>query len=183
MLKELTSNYLVCKECFDLGNFPKVMTKADFEPQTIKSILTDSNQTSVDPDSGLKVLTSEDREKLLHHISLREQEDAQINWASIAQEAFKGQYSAKDLVFDFITMPISESLNLDMEPAIKDDVVEAHLNTRKRTLDAANQFLDEFPRNEQTSVFMDASNPLLSQVAIFARLLEKQITVDRSAAV
>ena len=40
------------------------------------------------------------------------------------------------------------------------------------TMNQANQFMDEFRSKTQTSVFMDASNPLLSQVAIFGRLLE-----------
>lgn len=47
------------------------------------------------------------------------------------------------------------------------------LNTRKRSLDAAQNFMDEYRRQDVTpTVFMDASNPLLSQAAIFARLLE-----------
>ena len=32
--------------------------------------------------------------------------------------------------------------------------------------------MDEFRQKTETSVFMDASNPLLSQIAIFGRLLE-----------
>jgi hypothetical protein len=70
-------------------------------------------------------------------------------------------------------MPISESLNLNFECDLPADVIEQHLNTRRKTLDAASNYLDEFRTTETTpSVFMDASNPLLSQVAIFARLLE-----------
>jgi hypothetical protein len=76
-------------------------------------------------------------------------------------------------VFEFITLPISESLNLNFEADLAADVVEEALNTRKRTLDAAHSFMDEYRKTDLTpSVFMDASNPLLSQVAIFARLLE-----------
>ena len=62
----------------------------------------------------------------------------------LAKEAFKGKYSAKDLVFEFITMPISESLKLDCEADLRAELVEEHLNTRKRTLDAANAYMDEY---------------------------------------
>lgn len=62
----------------------------------------------------------------------------------LAKEAFKGKYSAKDLIFEFITMPISESLRLDCEADLPAELVEEHLNTRKRTLDAANAYMDEY---------------------------------------
>lgn len=60
-------------------------------------------------------------------------------------------------------MPISESLHLDFEADLPAHLVEEHLNTRKRSLDAAHAFMDEFSTdNTAPSVFMDASNPLLS---------------------
>ena len=37
-LKELTSSYIVCKECYDLGNFPKVFSPEDFKAMTMKSV-------------------------------------------------------------------------------------------------------------------------------------------------
>jgi hypothetical protein len=39
VLKELTNTYIVCKECFELGNYPKVLKADDFQTQTLKSIL------------------------------------------------------------------------------------------------------------------------------------------------
>jgi hypothetical protein len=41
-------------------------------------------------------------------------------------------------------MPISESLKLDCEADLPAELVEEHLNTRKRTLDAANAYMDEY---------------------------------------
>ena len=37
-LKELTSSYIICKECYDLGNFPKVFSPEDFKAMTMKSV-------------------------------------------------------------------------------------------------------------------------------------------------
>jgi len=53
-----------------------------------------------------------------------QKEEDRINWQKLAKEAFKDKYSAKDLVFEFITMPISESLKLDCEADLPADVVE-----------------------------------------------------------
>lgn len=38
-LKNLTSTYLICKECFDLGNYPKILSENDFERASLKSML------------------------------------------------------------------------------------------------------------------------------------------------
>ena len=43
-LKELTSSYIVCKECFDLGNFPKVFSPDDFSAMTMKSVFSENRQ-------------------------------------------------------------------------------------------------------------------------------------------
>lgn len=63
VLKELTSTYLICKECFDLGKYPRVLSANDFEQKTIKSIL--SNDGTAEHVGELKRLGTEDREKLL----------------------------------------------------------------------------------------------------------------------
>ena len=39
VLKKVTSCYILCKGCFDLGNFPKVLSSNDFEKSTIQSML------------------------------------------------------------------------------------------------------------------------------------------------
>jgi hypothetical protein len=39
VLKKITSCYILCKGCFVLGNFPKVMSANDFEKSTIMSML------------------------------------------------------------------------------------------------------------------------------------------------
>jgi hypothetical protein len=63
VLKELTSTYIICKDCFDSGNYPKVMNATDFEPQTVKSAL---NTNSMFGREEIKTLSVEDREKLLN---------------------------------------------------------------------------------------------------------------------
>ena len=75
-------------------------------------------------------------------------------------------------------LPITESLNLDIESKNEQaQKFKAHEQENSKpeanpNLDQSQQFQDEFRAKGTTSVFMDASNPLLSQVAIFARLLE-----------
>lgn len=84
-----------------------------------------------------------------------------VNWDFIAEEVFKGVYSPSDCIFEFLKLPIAESLKLDFESQAP--VQQKPIGT------------DSIPLNRgpaSASVFMDASNPLLSQVAIFARLLE-----------
>ena len=38
-LKEITSTYIVCKECFDLGNYPKILSPTDFEKTSMNLLL------------------------------------------------------------------------------------------------------------------------------------------------
>ena len=38
-LKQLTTSYLICKECFDNGNFPRVFRPKEFAPTTLRSLL------------------------------------------------------------------------------------------------------------------------------------------------
>jgi hypothetical protein len=59
VLKELTNSYVVCKECFDQGNYPKVFSSNDFEAQTIESIL--DEPASKEGDAQVKYLSAEDR--------------------------------------------------------------------------------------------------------------------------
>jgi hypothetical protein len=79
---------------------------------------------------------------------------------------FEGKFSPSDCIFEFLKLPISESLRLDFETRAKEE-----FDTEKPKPVGS----DSVPYNKSqasASVFMDASNPLLSQVAIFARLLE-----------
>lgn len=39
ILKKLTSTYLLCKECFDLGNYPQILSPSDFERSSLMSLL------------------------------------------------------------------------------------------------------------------------------------------------
>ena len=78
-LKELTSSYIVCKECYDLGNFPKVFNPEDFSAMTMKSMFSDKssieksneaseavvqNEVSYEESSKSK-FSAEDKEKLI----------------------------------------------------------------------------------------------------------------------
>ena len=38
-LKQLTNSYLICKDCFDNGNFPKVFKPTEFKAMTLRTLL------------------------------------------------------------------------------------------------------------------------------------------------
>lgn len=44
-LKQLTNSYLICKDCFENGNFPKVFKPEEFVPTTLRGLL---NQDGAD---------------------------------------------------------------------------------------------------------------------------------------
>ena len=39
VLKKVTQCYILCKGCFDLKNFPKILNENDFEKSSIQSML------------------------------------------------------------------------------------------------------------------------------------------------
>ena len=57
----------------------------------------------------------EDKEKLINAVTEQTQNSDLINWQSIAENEFKGAFSAQDCIYEFMKLPISESLNLNIE--------------------------------------------------------------------
>lgn len=90
-----------------------------------------------------------------------------VNWDIISEEVYEGKFSSSDCIFEFLKLPISESLKLDFET--QGAKCEEPLDVKKPV---GNDSVPWNTSQASASVFMDASNPLLSQVAIFARLLE-----------
>lgn len=60
----------------------------------------------------------EDQEKLVKAVA--EQAHQQINWEQISALAFDAKYSAKQCVFEFLRLPITESLFLDFETRLSE---------------------------------------------------------------
>ena len=122
--------------------------------------------------------TVEEREKLIAAVGEQIVESELIDWQTVAEDEFKGKYTGQECVYEFLKLPITESLNLNIESNNEQaQKFRAHEKENSKSdanlnLDQSQQFQDEFRAKGTTSVFMDASNPLLSQVAIFARLLE-----------
>ena len=73
-----------------------------------------------------------------------------VNWDFIAEEVFKGVYSPSDCIFEFLKLPIAESLKLDFESQAPP----------QKPIGSDSVPLNKGPAS--ASVFMDASNPLLS---------------------
>ena len=129
-LRELTQSYVLCKECFDLGNFPKVFKPEDFQATTLRSILGDetkddtkaedqqareSSFMAVDDEmvNQAPQFTTEEKSSLIEAVT--QQSPDCIDWSSISREAFKGKYTPNECVFEFLRLPISESLSLKLE--------------------------------------------------------------------
>ncbi|CDW80830.1 swi snf and rsc complex subunit ssr2 [Stylonychia lemnae] len=158
-LKNLSSTYLICKECFGLGNFPRILTQFDFEKYSIESILKNPEfqvklNIQREDDSYSQQIeqpqewTVEDRERLVEGVSLYDND-----WEMIAKKQFQSMFSPQECAFQFISLPISESLLIKFQNASlkkNEEVLQTYVPT----------------------VFQDCSNPLLSQLAIFAKSLE-----------
>lgn len=113
-LKQVTSTYVLCKSCFDHDNFPKVLTKTDFEKMSLQSMLAGEEQRL---EEEKKDEEQEEAEKQGHSWSLEETEkliDAigkhQTDWASIAKEAFNNNKTPDECVHRFLALPLTENM-------------------------------------------------------------------------
>ena len=99
-----------------------------------------------------------------------ESQSERIDWDAVA-EKFNAQmapetgliYTAVECIMQFIKMPITDQLLMNFETQEEEPHKEQ-----------SSFFTSELASHKQSipTVFMDASNPVISQVAIFARLLE-----------
>jgi len=161
-LKNLTQTYILCQECYNLGNFPKVLQAQDFEACTLESLLKGEKLDSkvlevpleVDPgeepiEDPYPKWTLEETEALIDAISRRGDD-----WEAIARVDFKDQRSIHDILMHFLRLPISESMAIKFQE-----------NLAQKQHEPTSRYVTP-------TVFNDASNPLLSQLAIFAKCLE-----------
>jgi hypothetical protein len=42
-LRKLTQTYILCKECFTEGNYPKILSAFDFQKQSLETALNSTN--------------------------------------------------------------------------------------------------------------------------------------------
>lgn len=96
-----------------------------------------------------------------------------INWDHISETVFENRMAPSDCIFEFLKLPISESLKLDLETTgEKTQIPTQDTSQADQTKPVGSGCVPWNSSQASASVFMDASNPLLSQIAIFARLLE-----------
>ena len=82
------------------------------------------------------------------------------DWESISKVMFSGAKTVESCILKFLELPITEGLIAKVQQKAKPDRLSEKVNyLSKQTV---------------PSVFMDTSNPLFSQVAIFARCLEER---------
>lgn len=110
------------------------------------------SSSEANEDESKPVFTTEEQAQLISLIA--DQEDA-IDWGKVALE-MKNKFKPQQCLFEFLQMQLSQQLMIDLE------------TTHANTVHTASS--DEQPQD----VFHDKSNPLLTQLAIYARLKELQ---------
>ena len=94
--------------------------------------------------------TVEEREKLIAAVGEQVVESDLIDWQTVAEDEFKGKYTGQDCVYEFLKLPITESLNLDIESKNEQaQKFKAHEEENSKpeanpNLDQSQQFQDEF---------------------------------------
>jgi hypothetical protein len=106
-LKQLTSSYIVCKECFDLGNYPKSLSESDFEQTSLVSLLQSQEFKfeKGDLEEEQDEWTEQEVECLINAIS-----EHQNDWDTISRISFKSKKTAEQCVFKFLCLPLTESM-------------------------------------------------------------------------
>ena len=138
-------------ECYDQGNYPKVHCRADFDMCSLDSILSDQTKEMAqkalnDPREPAQWTTPQTL-KLLEAIAEKGEQ-----WELVAAAVGR---SKEDCLSHFIRMPICENIVHKFTETSNAMAVRTHPSTDV----------------SEASVFGDVSNPILSQVALFGKLL------------
>ena len=100
------------------------------------------------------VFSAEERAELVKAVS--SQAGDMIDWLSISADVFENKFSPCQCIFEFLRLPIPQSLALNMhstsDPA----------NSANGSMDLGKAFKGEFPARSTVSVFNDSGNPLLT---------------------
>lgn len=105
-LKNLTSTYLICKECFDLGNYPKILSEHDFERASLKSMLSmpEFEKPQASETNDLAVEWTQDEVVQLVDAVAEHQND----WEAITQ--YVPHKTAEQCVLKFLELPLTENM-------------------------------------------------------------------------
>ena len=138
----------LCERCFQEENFPKLMQKADFEMESVKAQIEGKHTKT--PWSAEDVLL------LLEYI-----EECAGNWDLIGAK-FGSKYTKDDCILKFLQLPINESSNLKYS-----EFVYALQHSQA-------------PNGSETesNCFGDISNPILTQIGLFTKELERYAQID-----
>lgn len=184
ILKSLCQTYILCKGCYSLKNYPKILEDSDFEKTDLASMLTqqftedqktsfdaapkENDDEELDPEQQV-VWTGADCERLIEAISdiaaqnsLGEEEEVVVDWKKLSQEVFAEAKTPKDCIMKFLELPITENMMDRFQSRGKISMVQEQNEVAKQC----------YP-----SVMMDTSNPLFSQIGIFARCLEERESI------
>ena len=121
-LKTLTSSYVICVECFEVGNFPKILLREEFQKESLKSILelalpkpekkeegatrdVEMKPAEAEPSGSPTDWTQEEIELLVDGVV-----QYQNDWDKISKEVFNQLRSADHCVLKFLELPLTENM-------------------------------------------------------------------------
>lgn len=154
-LQEMNSSYKICTDCMEIGNFPQVHAKTDFETCSMSSILT-TDSIDLDSDKG----SSEPWVKTDQLTLIKAIYEHGDNWEEV-MKLFK-QRSKEDCLREFLRIPIDENL----------------IDHASHNLFPPQSSPEILQPTEGLSIFGDISNPVLIEAAVFGKLLDEHQIFD-----
>jgi len=142
------STYMItlCEHCYEKENYPKLFTKSDFEMNSIKP--TDTNEIKEPISMTVNEWAPEEILQLLNLV-----EKYKENWDKITEELKNNGFnrSKQECISKFMSLPIAESQTTKSASVTKESDI----------------------KTVGDSCFYDIGNPILMQVGLFAREMER----------
>ena len=148
---------LLCETCYEKGEFPKGLSKDDFELSNVFNIFTPDHKFHcklADRLSNEKWSESETK-KLMDAI-----EAHNSNWDEIAK-VFEGKRTKTDCIIHFMQLPLKDHYAFKVT-----DLNTQQLSSSKRP-------------QEEINAINDQTNPLISQLIFFVKMFEKYTEHDK----
>ena len=148
---------LLCETCYEKGEFPKGLSKDDFELSNVFNIFTPDHKFHCKLTDRLsnEKWSETDTKKLMDAI-----ETHNSNWDEIAK-VFEGKRTKTDCIIHFMQLPLKDRYSFKVT-----DLNTQQLSSSKRP-------------QEEINAVNDQTNPLISQLIFFVKMFEKYTENDK----
>ena len=148
---------LFCETCYEQGEFPKGLTKDDFELSNVFNIFTPEHKFRCKLKDRLsnEEWSEEETKTLMDAI-----ETHNSNWDEIAK-VFEGKRTKTDCIMHFMQLPLKDRYSFKVT-----DQNTQQLSSGKRP-------------QEEINAVNDQTNPLISQLIFFVKMFEKYTEHDK----